>query len=283
MKLSKAFTLVEVMVVVSIIGTLSSTILAGLVNAREKAIVASAVRFEGYNDRLFGLNTYLKFTFDNAASPFADSSGNNYNGNLNLAACPLCGTDASTPFPNGKSYRFEGNSTLLSTITQPISNNDYTVSVWVNPTNFNSAGFLASLYFADIYSQFALKLIVNSSSIMVSRDADVLIHTTPLQTGNWTLLTMTYTGSTNLVTLYVNGRPVKTQTFAQIPAVSPISVVINGTGFPNTEFYGKIDNFAIYGQSLTARQIQNIYAKELKSHKKGRELAHNDSDKNYAE
>lgn len=74
-KSTRSFTLIEMLVVISIIGVLASTILAALGGARRQGTYAGAVQFSTELYRFMGDRAAAIFTFDEGVTN--DSSGNN--------------------------------------------------------------------------------------------------------------------------------------------------------------------------------------------------------------
>jgi prepilin-type N-terminal cleavage/methylation domain-containing protein len=71
---NKGFTLLELLVVISIIGFLSSVVMASLNSARDKAKIAAGMEYSGYLERTMG--KAIDFKFDDTNKLLTNSSGN---------------------------------------------------------------------------------------------------------------------------------------------------------------------------------------------------------------
>ena len=81
----RAFTLVELLVVISIIGLLSSVVLAALNGARAKGVVASAQVFDTNIYHAFGANASVLYDFNDGVVPPTDMSGNGSSSNGSIS------------------------------------------------------------------------------------------------------------------------------------------------------------------------------------------------------
>ena len=93
--------------VISIIGFLSSIVLAALSGARQKGTIGSAQEFASANYHAAGVNALVIYNFNDikttvANTTTADGSGNNFNATIyNCTVSPYCG---STQTPSGAGY-----------------------------------------------------------------------------------------------------------------------------------------------------------------------------------
>ena len=86
-------------------------------------------------------------------------------------------------------------------------------------------------------------------------------YSTALNDGSWKHLGAVYNGSSFAV--YINGSPVSISTILTPPA-STVSTAGNGSHIASRvddtrEFNGKMDDFAIFSDTLTATEVTNIY------------------------
>jgi prepilin-type N-terminal cleavage/methylation domain-containing protein len=100
---AKAFTLVELLVVMSIISMLASVVLVAIQGARDKGQVSAGVRFSGYTYHAFGADAILYSDFNKGA--LVNQSQYAFVGTNGAA-----GTFSTTDNPNGagQSYVLDG-------------------------------------------------------------------------------------------------------------------------------------------------------------------------------
>jgi prepilin-type N-terminal cleavage/methylation domain-containing protein len=145
-KNSKGFTLVELLVVISIVGLLSSVVLASLGTARDKGRVAAGQQAQGSIHRAYGSDAVAYFDFDGDAlgsgGTIKDSLGNNYA----PVVSPSTGCNVVNDSPNsgGKGLQCPGSgvtfvpSAVDAIVTDP--GGSFSIGTWYKPTGVNLSG-----------------------------------------------------------------------------------------------------------------------------------------------
>jgi hypothetical protein len=214
------------------------------------------------------------WTFDDGPGTCtaADSSTNGNNGTLN-------------DFPDCTSEWVTGRINECITFNTPPAANQYvdvpdapsldfnanlafSLAAWVRgpATQVNSAGILCKGYGAE--EQYAMDVEGGFYRFFLRNAANtaVTLLTTVAPNGRWQHLAATYDGNFGLMTFYVNGQPVATNTAAPntLMAENSHDVSIgcreaNNTAGYNLPFDGAIDDVRIYSRTLSANDVQTLY------------------------
>lgn len=243
------FTLVEVLVVVSILGLVASVALANLQSAKDKAEIAAGQQFHASVQRAIGADTVGRWDFDeNGGTEVLDSSGNNLHGTVNGAVFTPNGMTGSALLFDGNDY-IEG--VEGTNFPNPGTNENFTISAWIYPTSIANPG--------DVFVQgdttncigFKVTVVggaVQSYSKGLGEAVPVqIIGDPPARTivnNEWQQITYEYTGNT--ATTYLNGQEISSSILPSGTSNCPIGAWRIGQGF-----HGMIDSVNVYSTNLT--------------------------------
>ncbi|MDQ5893619.1 MAG: hypothetical protein QG640_631, partial [Patescibacteria group bacterium] len=253
--------------VISIIGLLSSVVLASVNTARGKGRVAAGRTFDGHTYQAFAADAYAIFDFDDGVVPPTDKSGNG----ITLGCTATAPTSYSTPTVDlikGRALNLVP-TRFCSTTTAPKYNFNPSVgsaSVWIKPRTLTSGSgdnHVAYTRAAWIILQPDGRVNVNAGVVYNSN------ATLPLN--EWSHVLISWNDTTSR--LYINGKLDTVGGNLGISTANNGTIYIGGWGTSGAgggggvTFDGLIDQFAIYTQSITAdSQAAEIYAAELPTH-----------------
>ena len=255
---NRGFTLVELLVVISVIGLLSSVILVALNNARQKGTVASAVEFADNVYHKLGVNTLLSMNFNNGSGEPNDQTGNFVLWSGHTANDMTY--NSSSPFSDG------GDSLSVdSTLNLPMVGNvnlpdqsGLTVSIFANTlsTDNNTAPYY--LYYIPVSTSIGnsgLTAYYNggNNNIVCGFYLKIeSIYAPSFNDGNWHNVTCSYDVSTSNIMLYIDGVLGSPASVSPTPTITGVKQVIYVGAGPGgvSPFSGLIDNFQIFSGSI---------------------------------
>lgn len=280
-KYSKAFTLLELLVAVSVISMMSSVILAAVQNARDKGRISGGIRFATNAYRGFGDKMVLYFDFNDAATPFKDVSGGR------AAATPSGSPANFSPTKQPTSFSSYAGSSISMLRHVPTDTIEYirlnytapgvsvplsqagAVSIWIRTTPDSTYD---NLILADnTTSKVNFMYIPNSSSASLANQLVIFDKGVNLNSGfaindgNWHNVTWS-SPIGGPEKLYIDGNLVDEEAISGNRAQRNFWYVgWNGaTGGP--VFQGDIDDFMMFQQDLAESEIKQIYAMGAPSH-----------------
>lgn len=271
---SKAFTIIELLVVVSIISMLSSVILVSVQNARDKGRVGGGIRFATNNYRGFGDKMSVYFDFNEASGNATDKSDGKVVGILTKVGAGTIPYRISSSYSTvaGSALHFEAGSTPNFGYIRTSGGNAYfnlptsgAVSFWIQVSpNASSDNVILydgnSATFVSILSSAAGS---HPDEIDISDKGIHLYSQKKVTDGLWHNITWT-SPTTGSQKLYVDGSLVDDEVFSG----SRISRNFYYIGYSGTGglFDANLDDLMVFQQNLAENEVRQIYTQGRLTH-----------------
>ncbi len=257
----RAFTLVELLVVISIIGLLSTIAIVSMSGARDKARLASGQQLNGQIARTIGDALTGSWSFDECSgATVSDRSGNGNTGTVNGATF-----SATTPTKTGCSLSFNGASDV--TATGPTYPNGVTISLWMNTTNIGAQQCLfgqnvGGANFLNIWmpGNGTVRFETALSSSFYSNKA--------LVANTWYNIIASYdpASTTGKAKIYIDGALDKATDTTWSGGSASNTIRIGSFLAGQYFFNGYIDDVRVYSNPLVASEVYQLYAEGKPRH-----------------
>ena len=276
-KSNLAFTLVELLVAIAIVGLLSTVIFVSFSGVRDKARIAKGLYFAKQLETSLGADLVGRWNFDEGEGNTAyDSSGYNNNGTI-TGATWKCATDDSNNTPSGKgcSLSFSGSSNKVETnITTQNSyfHNGFTISAWIYPKGWGGGDFGRIVNKSDAANasngfHFSLRRSSSSMEFQMNASSEKYPSNNSISFNQWqhvVLVIKPVDANNSSATFYIDGiqsgnldQPVN-KGLSDITTVNPLTIG-NRSNATDRAFNGLIDEVLIYSTPLNFSEIQSQY------------------------
>jgi prepilin-type N-terminal cleavage/methylation domain-containing protein len=269
-----AFTLVEILVVIAVIGLLSSIIFAITSGANEQGRIAKGLYFSQHLHNSLGSYIAGAWNFDEGSGVTAnDTSGWDNNGTLYNFTSPH-GFVTDTPSNRGYSLSFDGADDYVefeSTYAIAFERTDpFSFTGWIKTTNSGESVIVGKMNASDSYKGYALMSYGNGARLWIINHYNTNLigayGSVPgmnTSDGKWHYIVGTYDGSSNIsgVNIYIDGiLATKSTIFNSLSATIKNSVNLRvGMSSGHARMNGLIDEVRIYSTALTSAQIASKY------------------------
>ncbi len=284
-KYSKAFTLLELLVAVSVISMMSSVVLAAVQNARDKGRISGGIRFATNAYRAFGDKMAAYFDF-NGNPTYKDVAGSI------AMASPTSAPALSgqTPTKQSTSYSSYAYSSINFVRNTPSGTYQYlrtynsstnqaivlspagAISVWIRA---NADASTDNLIVADGAGTPTFSMYIPNSSSASNANQVVVVEKTTLASGvtvadgNWHNITWS-SPINGPEKLYVDGNLVDQEDIVGSRSSKNFFYLGYNGKIPETAgamaFQGDMDDFMMFQQDLAESEVKQIYAMGAPSH-----------------
>jgi len=274
----KAFTLIELLLVVSVIALLAAITLNSLRGARESARISNALSFQHQMHSLLGVDLVGWWNFDNepVINQFRDISGGGNTGSCTAPRCPV--PVDGVPGTRGTALRFDGSDDLVSIPhSEPLNSqvfgtsNRFTISAWAHPISWANWATIINKATGGWWSNTTNGLWASDAagfSCVMGANVDgnpsgsvIRVSFRP-SLNNWHHIVCSADG--DRLRMFVDGRQVGSVNIALLTHTRSSNTAPVTIGrrcvlcIPS--FNGLIDDIRLYSQPLTASEIQALYA-----------------------
>ena len=262
----KAFTVIELLLVIAIIGLISSIVFVSLKSARKRAQITKALQWSTSLNHLLGAEAAGIWNFDGGSGNTAsDLSGYHNDGTIYGASWTK-----ETPSEQGYALKFEGGQYVeIGDVKSLQITGDQTIAMWLYPFAFDAR----RNPYAKAYG---------GEGTITQEISGTLTYYYGTCGGNcfpyqgfgmgksldlntWNHVAVVRDLSVGKLYWYKNGELVSQVNASYSQAATSSLPARIGRGYVS-DYYGIIDDVVIYSQALPTSEIQKIYVKGLSCH-----------------
>lgn len=253
------FTLIELMVVISIIGMMSSIVFASLSSARDKGTIAAAQQFSKSLYTAKGADAIVLLNFDEGSGVATDSSGFGNDATLVGAVYDSANT------VNNRGYSLYTDGITYAQVPYKsnfdFNQNGFTFSAWIKPTAYNQP---YNMFMGKSLPYFNVGGGSNNQKLHMSMSAAgsqrSVYGSTVVTLSKWHHVAATY-DSLGYMKVYLDGKLDGTAGPFLVPSISANNLYI-GKWVNNAtyQYTGYIDDVQYLNHALGYTEINKIYA-----------------------
>lgn len=275
----RAFTLVELLVTIAIVGLVSSVAVVASGNSREKARIAAGQSFSAQLDRVAGNGEGGKWNLNEGTGTNAvDSIGGGHNGTV------VNGATWTTDTPSGTGYALSLNGSNAYLQVPDFSGlkytgGDMTLAIWAKVDSAESGGYFFSKPWSG-NGDYNYTLGYGAGGVYITIQGWSSGVSNVVKPGRWSFVVMTVDSLKN-VRIYVDGA----MRFSAVHNVSSFATALDtnvplaigtfypyGTGgwnYPDFSLQAAIDEPRVFNTAMTAEAVQKLYTEGLRRHSPG--------------
>jgi len=265
----KAFTVIELLLVIAIIGLLSSIVLVATKGIREKAQVASFFQYDATIKHTLGADIVGEWLLDEGSGVTAkDSSGSGNDLTVNPSWAQWESSSAA-PELKGAIKAINSNlgvykTTIPASSPLNLGGGSFTISCWVKTMIYTSGPHRFFIFSITNGSYYLGKDTSNRAILYVGGVGTTADATTLLTEGEWSFVVGTYDQDQNKAAIYINGDKVKEQTLT--PTIWQKGTTTGTARIGYAAINNSFDQVRVYSEKLSSAQIYNLYVEGVQTH-----------------
>ena len=252
----RGFTLIELIIVITIIGLLMSIVLASLKSSREKARIAKGKQFSQTINHTLGAYAVGIWNFESIdGGKVVDTSGYNHDGELYNGVTLASGI-------KGNCLDFDGTNDYVEiSNSEDVNGENITVEVWIYPRDSSSLQMIVSKFGAN--KDYGLGINNGHVYIWYGQGGNYTKQLGTIKAYKWQHIALVFKGW-NAYEAYIDGKLVGSDSGTSPQRASTTAnVEIGRAGSIGAHYFnGLIDEVKIYNQAFPSAEIEKHYVEE---------------------